>query len=224
MIMEKRIYIIMILFLGMLVNAQSGRVGIKTTDPKETLDVNGNTYTNSLYLRNPGEPTMTGGSFLATSENSLQLYDPKLESSGLFNYLKLSLTGISGAGITDYDTKIDADKFLVVVHNYSFKMNDGTTNVALDYGDNGTNDNRQGSPDVTAFKSKGTWHIRARFTDSKLIALTSANPGRTYNNFTIDLYLMAYKRLITKQNIGDINSDLGGTNGSASTINKPSGF
>ncbi|MBL1219398.1 hypothetical protein JET18_01035 [Chryseobacterium sp. L7] len=222
--MERKMYITVILFLGMLINAQSGKVGIKTTDPKETLDVNGSTYTNSLYLRNPGEPTMTGGSFLATSENSLQLYDPTLESSGLFNYLKLSLTGVSGAGITDYDTKIDADKFLVVVHNYSFKMNDGTTNVVLDYGDNGVNDNRQGSPDVTSFKSNGTWHIRARFTNSRLIALTSANPARTYNNFTVDLYLMAYKRLITKQNINNITTDLGGTNGSARTVNKPSGF
>lgn len=222
--MQRKIYITVILFLGIVMNAQSGKVGIKTANPKETLDVNGVTYTNSLYLRNPGEPTMTGGSFLATSENALQLYDPNLESSGLFNYLKLSLTGVSGAGVTDYDTKVDADKFLIVVHNYSFKMNDGTTNVALDYGDNGTNDNRQGSPDVVAFKSNGTWHIRARFTDSKLIALTSATPGRTYNNFTIDLYLMAYKRLITKQNISDITTDLGGTNGSSKTVNRPSGF
>lgn len=222
--MKRNTYIIIGILLGMFLNAQSGRVGIKTTNPQETLDVNGVTYTNSLYLRNPGEPTMTGGSFMATSENALQVYDPTLESSGLFNYLKLSLTGISGTGITDYDTKIDANNFLVVVHNYSFKMNDGSTNVALDYGDNGTNDDRQGSPDVVAFKSNGTWHIRSRFTNSRLIALTSANPARTYNNFTVDLYLMAYKRLITKQNINDSTTDLGGTNGSTKTINKPSGF
>ncbi|WP_073291435.1 hypothetical protein [Chryseobacterium polytrichastri] len=222
--MKRNTYIILAMFLGLLLNAQSGRVGIKTTNPQETLDVNGTTYTNSLYLRNPGEPTMTGGSFMATSENALQVYDPNLESSGLFNYLKVSLTGVSGSGITDYDTKIDANNFLVVVHNYSFKMNDGSTNVALDYGDNGTNDNRQGSPDVVAFKSNGTWHIKARFSNSRLIALASANPARTYNNFTVDLYLMAYKRLITKQNINDITTDLGGNDGSSKTINKPSGF
>lgn len=210
--------------LGIFLNAQRGKVGINTSNPVETLDVNGKTHTNSLYLRNPGEPTMTGGSFLATSENAMQLYDPTLESSGLFNYLKLSLTGVSGAGITDYDTKIDANNFLVVLHNYSFKLNDGTTNVMLDYGDNGVNDNKQGSPDVVAFKSNGTWHIRARFTDSRIIAATSANPSRTYNNFTVDLYLMAYKRLITKHNINDVNADLGGTDGSTQTINKPSGF
>ncbi|WP_156104495.1 hypothetical protein [Chryseobacterium populi] len=222
--MERKIYSIIILMLGIFLNAQKGKVGIKTTNPTETLDVNGTSYTNSLFLRNPGEPSMTGGHFLATSENSLQIYDPNLESSGLFNYIKLSLTGVSASGITDYDTKIDANNFLVVVHNYSFKLNDGTTNVALDYGDNGINDNRQGSPDVMAFKSNGTWHIKAGFTSSRLIALTSANPPRTYNNFTVDLYLMAYKRLITKQNISDSTVDLGGTDGSTQTISKPSGF
>lgn len=214
----------MMMVLGLFLNAQNGKVGIKTDSPTETLDVNGKTYTNSLYLRNPGEPTMTGGSFLATSENALQLYDPKLESSGLFNYIKLTLTGVSGEGITDYDTKIDANEFLVILHNYSFKLSNGNTNVMLDYGDNGINDNKQGSPDVTAFKSNGTWHIKARFTDSRILAYTSTGPSRTYNNFTLDLYLMAYKRLITKQNIKDINADLGGTDGSTQTINKPSGF
>lgn len=214
----------MMIGLGVLLNAQTGKVGIKTDKPTETLDVNGKTYTNSLYLRNPGEPTMTGGSFLATSENALQIYDPNLESSGLFNYLKLSLTNVSGDGITDYDTKIDANNFLVVLHNYSFKLNNGNTNVMLDYGNNGVNDNKQGSPDVVAFKSNGTWHIKAKFTDSRIIANTSAGPQRDYNNFTVDLYLMAYKRLITKHNINDVNADLGGTNGSTQTINKPSGF
>ncbi len=210
--------------LGLFINAQQGKVGINTASPTETLDVNGKTYTNSLYLRNPGEPTMSGGSFLATSENALQLYDPNLESSGLFNYLKLTLTGVPGTGIEDYDTKIDANNFLVVLHNYSFKLNDGTTSVMLDYGDNGINDNKQGSPNVVAFKSNGTWHIRAKFTDSRIIAMNASTPSRTYNNFTVDLYLMAYKRLIEKQNISDVNADLGGNDGSTQTINKPSGF
>lgn len=214
----------MIMGLGISMNAQTGKVGIKTDKPTETFDVNGKTYTNSLYLRNPGEPTMTGGSFLATSENAMQLYDPNQESSGLFNYIKLSLTGVSGEGITDYDTKIDANNFLVVLHNYSFKLSNGNTNVMLDYGDNGINDNKQGSPDVIAFKSNGTWHIKAKFTDSRIIANVAGGPSRSYNSFTVDLYLMAYKRLITKQNINDINADLGGANGSTQTINKPSGF
>ncbi|MPS65773.1 hypothetical protein [Chryseobacterium sp.] len=222
--MKRKIYITIIICLGLFMNAQQGKVGINTANPTETLDVNGKTYTNSLYLRNPGEPTMSGGSFLATSENALQLYDPALESSGLFNYLKLTLTGVPGTGIADYDTKIDANNFLVVLHNYSFKLNDGTTSVMLDYGDNGINDNRQGSPNVVAFKSNGTWHIKAQFTDSRIIATNSTIPSRTYNNFTVDLYLMAYKRLIEKQNISDINADLGGNDGSTQTINKPSGF
>ncbi|MBT2620761.1 MULTISPECIES: hypothetical protein [Chryseobacterium] len=222
--MKEKIYIIIMACMGMILQAQTGNVGIKTTTPTETLDVNGNSLTNSLYMRNPGEPTTTGGHFLATSQNSLQIYDPNLETSGLFNYIKLSLTGVSASGITDYDTKINANDFLVTVHNYSFKLNDGSTSVALDYGDNGIDDNAQGSPNVIAFKSNGTWHLKAGFTNSKLIAFTSARPSRVYNDFTVEFYLMVYKRLITKQNINDINTDLGGKDGSTETINKPSGF
>ncbi|UKB83434.1 hypothetical protein LF887_20835 [Chryseobacterium sp. MEBOG06] len=222
--MERKFFIAIMIGLGIFLNAQKGKVGINTASPTETLEVNGKTYTNSLYLRNPGEPTMSGGSFLATSQNALQLYDPNLESSGLFNYIKLSLTGVSGDGLTDYDTKIDANNFMVVLHNYSFRTSDNSTNVMLDYGNNGVNDNKQGSPDVVAFKSNGTWHIRAKFTDSRIVATNTSTPSRSYNDFTIDLYLMAYKRLITKQNIGDINTDLGGTDGSTKAVNKPSGF
>jgi hypothetical protein len=44
--MIRKIYIMMI-GLGVLLNAQTGKVGIKTDKPAETLDVNGKTYTNS---------------------------------------------------------------------------------------------------------------------------------------------------------------------------------
>ncbi|MGN7863548.1 hypothetical protein [Chryseobacterium sp.] len=220
--MNRKIYTGIIILIGLFINAQNAKVGIKTADPTETLDVNGSSYTNSLYLRNPGEPDKTGGHFLATSKNTLDLYDPTLESSGLFNYIKLTISGVPATGITDYDTKIDATKFLVVVHNYSFQLNNGSTKVALDYGSNGINDNKQGSPNVNTFKSNGTWHIRANFINSKL--MDYLYPDGTYNNFKVNLYLMAYKYLITKQNINDNTQDLAGTNGSAQALSKPSGF
>jgi hypothetical protein len=210
--------------------AQSGNVGINTSNPVEKLDVNGKTYTNSLYLRNPGEPTTTGGHFLATSDNvsntSLQLYDPTVGNSALFNYMKLTLTGVPKSGITDYDTKIDANNFLAVVHNYSFSLANGDNYVTLDYiGTQGANDLKQGSPDIRMYKSNGTWHIKAIFTNSTLIDYTNnINPSTTYNNFNLMFYIMVYKRLITKQNIPDININLNGANGSSQNIPKPSGF
>ncbi|KAB1231616.1 hypothetical protein [Chryseobacterium viscerum] len=220
--MKRKIYSMIIFFLGLFINAQNTKIGINTSTPTETLDVNGSSYTHSLYLRNPGEPDKTGGHFLATSQNTLDLYDPTLESSGLFNYIKLTLSGVPSTGVTDYDTKIDASKFLVVVHNYSFQLNNGSTQVALDYGANGINDNKQGSPNVNTFRSNGTWHIKANFINSTLQKYS--NPDGTYNNFKVSLYLMAYKYLITKQNINDDTKDLGGTTGNAQTLNKPSGF
>ncbi|MFP3597004.1 hypothetical protein [Chryseobacterium sp. SIMBA_029] len=210
--------------------AQSGNVGINTSNPVEKLDVNGKTYTNSLYLRNPGEPTTTGGHFLVTSDNvsntSLQLYDPSIGNSALFNYMKLILTGVPKSGITDYDTKIDANNFLAVIHNYSFSLANGDNYVTLDYvGTQGANDSKQGSPDIRMYKNNGTWHIKAIFANSTLIDYTNnTNPSTTYNNFTLMFYIMVYKRLITKQNITDINIDLNGANGSSQSIPKPSGF
>lgn len=220
--MKRVIYSTIVFLLGIFINAQNTKIGINTSTPSETLDVNGSSFTNSLYLRNPGEPDKTGGRFLATSKNTLDVYNPALETSGLFNYIKLTISGVPSTGIADYDTKIDATKFLVVVHNYSFQLSNGSTKVALDYGSNGVNDNKQGSPNVNTFKSNGTWHIRANFTNSRLERYT--NPNGTYNSFKVDLYLMAYKYLITKQNINDDTKDLGGTNGSAQVLSKPSGF
>jgi hypothetical protein len=210
--------------------AQSGNIGINTSNPVEKLDVNGKTYTNSLYLRNPGEPTTTGGHFLATSDNvsstSLQLYDPTVGNSALFNYIKLTLAGVPKSGITDYDTKIDANNFLAVIHNYSFSLANGDSYVTLDYiGTQGVNDSKQGSTDIRMYKNNGTWHIKAIFTNSTLIDYTNnTNPSITYNNFTLMFYIMVYKRLITKQNIPDININLNGANGSSQSITKPSGF
>ncbi|MDQ0594817.1 hypothetical protein QFZ37_003186 [Chryseobacterium ginsenosidimutans] len=213
--------------------AQSGNVGINTSNPVEKLDVNGRTYTNSLYLRNPGEPTTTGGHFLATSDNnvsgtSLQLYDPTVGNSALFNYMKLVLTGVPKSGITDYDTKIDANNFLAVIHNYSFGLANGDSDVTLDYiGAQGVNDSKQGSPDpdIRMYKSNGTWHLKAIFTNSTLIDYTNnTSPSTTYNNFTLIFYIMVHKKLIAKQNIPNININLGGANGSSQSIPKPSGF
>ncbi|MFP3577728.1 hypothetical protein, partial [Brevibacillus sp. SIMBA_040] len=80
-------------------------------------------------------------------------------------------------------------------------------------------------PDIRMYKNNGTWHIKAIFANSTLIDYTNnTNPSTTYNNFTLMFYIMVYKRLITKQNITDINMDLNGANGSSQSIPKPSGF
>ncbi|MGG7468828.1 hypothetical protein ACVVIH_07750 [Chryseobacterium arthrosphaerae] len=133
------------------------------------------------------------------------------------------MTGVTKNGIADYDTKIDAKRFGIVVHNYAFKLDDGSTYVALDYGDNGTNDKAQGAPEVMSFVSNGTWHLKASFTNSVLVKYTNFTPT-AYDNFNVEFYIVAYRDLISKSNIPDTTVDLGGTNGSTKSLIPPSGF
>lgn len=228
--MKKNLYIILTVVLGINLQSQTKKVGINTSNPTETLDVNGKTYTDILYLRKPGEPTLTGGHFLASpvisnkNATSLQMYDPLSGNSSLFNYIQLNLTDVPKEGIVDYDTKIDATNFSLVIHNYGIKLADGTTFVSLDYiGTSAANDNKQGSPEFITFKSGGTWHIKAKFTNSNLMK-SDNTPSTSYNTFRVELYMMAYKRLITKQNINDITIDLAGGDGNGIVLPKPTGF
>lgn len=223
--MKNILILIIFVFWALPLPAQTGKVGIKTTNPQETLDVNGSSYANSLYLRNPGEPTSTGGHFLASNSNNLQIYDPNSGNSALFNYIKLVLTNVTKDGVADFDTKIDSSKFQLVIHNYSFQAYDTATNtstvdVALDYGNNGINDDKQGSPEVVAFVSGGTWHIKARFTNSVIVKYATTG----HNNFNIELYMVAYKYLISKSNFQDTTININGTDGSTITLTPPTGF
>ncbi|MEN2435070.1 hypothetical protein AAH994_06620 [Weeksellaceae bacterium A-14] len=230
--MKTKISIYILLVLCGLFRAQTytGKVGINTSDPQETLDVNGYVYTDEIYLRNPGEPTMTGGKFMASSEDNssaathLEVYP---EYDGLFNYIKLTLTNVPNTGVADFNTRIDADKYILVVHNYSFKIDNGGTNVGLQHNDLSTIKGKQGSPEVMAFKGDDNkWHLKARFTDSKLVKINEESIGY-HNNYQVEFYMVAYRYLISKQNIPDAGKDLGGTDGSnhsQHSIPVPAGF
>ena len=216
--MKTILFGILFLITFNIYSAQTGKVGINNNNPAETLDVNGKTYTQSLYLKNPGEPTETGGSFLASNGTSVNTSLQRYPSDNkLFNYIFLTLNNVSNDGVTDLNTKISTTNFTLVVHNYSFKTSTGSTSVSLDHTSSNT---LQGSPNIAAYKgTDGFWHIKANFTNSKFI-----NVGGTVNNadrFTIELYMVAYRYLITKQNISDINTNLGGTNGNTTTYSTP---
>lgn len=211
--------------IAAIFSAQAGKVGINTPAPTENLDVNGKVYANNIFLRNPGDPTESGGTFLASgnedhtgdSNTPFRLYSTEKQ---LFNYINLTFENVTNDGILDYNTKIDTDEFVLVVHNYSVKRMNNDTAVCLDF--QGYN-NRQGSPEMISYKgTDNKWHVRARFTDSKIY-----NVGSSVNSsdrFKITLYMVAYRYLITKQNIGDITKNLGGTDGSSDSVAAPTNF
>ena len=205
--------------------AQNGKVGINTQTPAETLDVNGKTHAKAVFLRNPGEPQESGGTFLASANSAVNTSMQRYPSDKkLFNYFNLTFNNVNNDGIADYNTKVSTTEFILVVHNYSFQTSSGTTNVSLDY-TTGQN-NRQSSPDIATFKgADGFWHIRARFPNSKFVNGSGASADAN-DRFTIKLYMVAYRYLITKQNIPNQSTNLGGTDGSGTTyaIPKPNCF
>ncbi len=229
------LYIVLLqaFFVGSI-KAQQNKVGINTPNPAETLDVNGKTTSKGLYLRNPGDTSSGGGRFLAsyaeTEKNttSLQTYDPESGNSALFNYLLLTLNNVPKQGVTNYDTKIDADNFVVVIHSYDALYNgsSGSVRMALDYiGTEGSNDGKQGSPEFVAYRDSttNTWHIKARFMNSNMRKLDDPTSS-TNNSFNITMSIMVYKKLISKQNINEISKDLGGSAGTGDKLPKPPGF
>lgn len=221
--MKKLIYLSVIL-ISNVYNAQTGNVGIGTQNPTENLDVNGTTYTNKLYLRNPGFPTEPGGRYLVTSNNKLDVQDPSTETSAFYNYIKLTLTGIPKQGLTDYDTKIDANKFVLVLHSYYITSANDDEKILLDYNRDGSNNSKQGSPNFTAFRSNGTWHITGNFINSNLVYNAPGGVNLNYNTFKIAFNLVAYKYLITKNSFPSQTVNLGGTDGSATPLTPPPGF
>ena len=235
--MKNLLYFAFIL-ISLTAFAQEKRVGINTTTPQETLDVNGVLTTKKLYLRDPGSATQTGGGYLAAtvSESKIGIYPT---NEALFSYLPLTFTNVNKDGLIDYDTKIPADKYIVVLHNYAIKTKSGSTAVALKYpnvttttgyGSNQvttyTNQDfkKQGSPNFTAYKAgtPPTWHVTGNFTNSELKD-TNSSPQ---NRFTINMYLMVYRYIITKQNITQQNATFGAPAGitGASGIPAPDGF
>lgn len=216
----------------MICNLINAQVGIKNPNPKETLDVIGDISTKKLYLRDPGSPTETGGDFLGGSSNTLDRLDPTKTPMAIFNYIKLSLVNVSPTqGVRDFDTKIDANKFILVVHNFSVDSYTKTaiptfSSAAVDYNNDGINNNAQGSPVFQSFVSGGTWHVRGYFDNSAFKPLDTSSGQPPENTYNINLYMVAYYNSVTKNNITDKAVNLSGTDGSGPSysIPKPTGF
>ena len=232
-----KLEVILFLLISITFFAQDGKVGISSVNsnfvPQENLDIDGMLYAKSIIFKNPGEPLETGGKFLGSvvdkavrdaKESPFTTYSNK---KALFNYIHLVLDNVSPDGVVKFNTKINASEFVLVLHNYSFKNykpNDeihGTTTVVLSNNVAG----QQGSPNLATFIEDGVWKIRASFTNSKFTRTSDA----TFNaarRFTIELYLMAYRYLITKQNIPEQSVNLNSTDGSGTgySVPKPTGF
>ena len=228
----KKLILFAILFVLTDLHAQStdNKVGINTTNPTETLDVNGVVHADKLYLRAPGDPQELPIKFMASSNRGLDVYDSQVGASSLVNYLNLNFTNVSNVGVNSYNTKISAADFTVAVRSFSIENGPTDIDVYTMHNLNASKNSSpyyQASPDFVAYIQDGTWWVRARFLDAKFTK-SGAAPVST-DRFTIRLQLLVYKELITK-NIASptpaAGYDLGGANGSGASyvLPKPTGF
>lgn len=177
MIDMKRNNILLSLFLlqSFFVCAQ---VGINNTSPEATLDVVGDVYVRqSLFLENPGTYVNSPTANLLMYNNTtgdVAKYDMAGSSFGPLNYVQFAFTNTSNYGLDGgYDTKIDATKYTVAVHGYSFSFN-GNTNVTSRSLTNAANvEDYQ----IYAYENNGTWWLRAFVNNSRfyITALTNVD-------------------------------------------------
>lgn len=213
------------LFISTLYLAQTtpGKVGINTNTPRQTLDVNGTTYADKIYLHKAETATTTGGQYIATdTNNSIKQIGA---GNSLFNYIPVTFTKVPASGISEFDTGIKHNEFVVVLHNYSVTTQNNSPSVGILHNDTTfgiwTDTIYQGSPEFIVYKKTGSpnWWLRARFKDSKFVNMDN-NTAAGNKDFNIKVYLIAYRKIITKQNIADQATNLGTSN----SIPKPIGF
>lgn len=197
----------------------SAQVGINTTTPAATLDVNGSSKTDErLFLENPGNSTVIRGSklIIEKTDRSIVQYDINISKYGPINYAEFVFRNSPRAGIADYDTKISTADYTVSVQGYYFREN-GSNSTNVHVVSNKGNSVVEGFQ-VYAYKNTGTntWFIKCLVNDGIF-------EGRN-TNANIDIYmnLIIYrKRFIAKE----VNSYYINMNRiEVGTLGKPPGF
>lgn len=163
--MKKEIIFILIIGSINLSAQNSGKVGIGTTDPKTTLHVNGTSKTKGLILDN--DFTKLGAeesySYLIKSpspENKITTYNESFipNNPAPINVIQFKITTDSSDKdwINEYDTKINSNKFSVIISSFSFQQEvvsniPGGVNYATPV------------PQIYAYQSNGTWKFKADY-------------------------------------------------------------
>ncbi|MDP5044793.1 MAG: hypothetical protein NWQ06_07425 [Leeuwenhoekiella sp.] len=213
------LHTIFIVFINLF--SIQAQVGINTDTPTALLDVDGTAIIDKkLYLENPGNSTQIRGSklIIERTDNSIVQYDISVSKYGPINYAELVFSNTSRFGITDYNTKISTDDYILSVQGYYFvEHGTGSTSVITA---SGTVNNIVEGYQVYAYKNAldKKWYIKC-FINNGGIFRTSANPVTT-----IDLHMniiIFRKGLLAKEVPGftvNVNKNTVGT------LPKPAGF
>lgn len=126
--MKNKIYSVVIILLTTITFGQTYTpgVGINTDNPKRTLDVNGTTIskgdTDKWFFENPGIYTgKSNDSYLTVidkEDNKMKVFNPSTMSYASINYATFRFNKLPNTGLTEYDTKIDASKYHVMIGGF----------------------------------------------------------------------------------------------------------
>jgi len=126
--MKNKIYSVVIILLTTITFGQTYTpgVGINTDNPKRTLDVNGTTISkgsnDKWFFENPGIYTgKSNDSYLTVidkDDNKMKVFNPSTMSYASINYATFRFNKLPNTGLTEYDTKIDASKYHVMIGGF----------------------------------------------------------------------------------------------------------
>jgi hypothetical protein len=157
-----------------LMNAQvTGKVGINTKTPEKELSVNGTMKTSGMFFKDPIEKLGASENYTfiiksPSPENKITAYNDSFvpNSPAPINLIQYKITcdPSDKDWVNQYDTKINSEKFLVVVSSFGFTQPVRTYNA----------DWITPMPQIYAYYNAGTWKLKADYQgfapDSKLPA------------------------------------------------------
>jgi len=207
----KNILAIAALFANaLLLTAQINGVGIGTNTPTHTLEVNGNMkLSGNLYLENPGNYTgKASGSYLLVRDNSdkvIKRYVPATSAYSAINSTVYFINNISTSGVTDFDTRIPAEKYYVIIGGFIVRGINNDSNI--DIVESGSLANYIPQYSARSFVENGTWRIKFTPNNSRIFDRTAE----------IRLSISAYRRdMLTTVNSQITYNMNGDTSGNAS--------
>lgn len=210
-IMKNILILIGIIFSCSVISAQINGVGIGTTTPTHTLEVNGNMkLSGNLYMENPG--TYTGNSYDAyflvrdNSDKVIKRYVPAASAFSAINSAVYYLRNVNPGGLDDFNTGVSATDYYLVIGGFIVRGENDNAVVSLTQ--QGTSNQYIPLYSARSFIQNGVWHIK--FTP---------NNGRVFNlKLDIRLSVSVYRRdMLTTVNMPITYNMNGNTSGNGSS-------
>lgn len=212
--MKNSITLTALIFAAFTGKAQTNGVGIGTSTPTHTLEVNGNMkLSGDLYFENPGNHTgNSADSYLLVRDNSdkiLKRYVPATSKYSAINSTVYFISNISTQGLSNFDTGVSATDYYMVIGGFIIRGVNNNSNINLTQPGN-TN---QYIPQYScrAFVQNNTWRIEFM-----------PNNGRVFDqNPEIRLSVSVYRRdMLTTVN-NTITVDMGANTAGTGSAQAP---